>query len=277
MKAVRIQTVIFDFILGPFGSILENIQTGNKRTLAYPSIHFYNPIMSQVLNLYRLQKIDSQKDQSTARLNEIERILQDNAPLKAAREELSTIEKTHWDAENKLKRSEDLVKNQQMKIELSESALYGGKVHNPKELQDLQNELASLKKYLVTLEDQQLDAMLVMEESETQLTGSSQHLSQVEKEVNLQNQALVAERDRLKRDLERIQAERSAVASSIPANDISTYERLRTQRRGVAVATIIEETCSACGSTLTPADRQSARSPNQISFCSTCGRILYAG
>jgi uncharacterized protein len=233
--------------------------------------------MSQVLNLYRLQKIDTQKDQVNLRLNEIERILQNNEILLAARKVYENSEQTHLEAQKKLQQAESLVKNQQVKIELSESALYGGKVHNPKELQDLQNELASLKKYLATLEDQQLDAMLTLEEAEALLKSSADQLARVEKDISLQNQALIADRDRLVHDLDRIQAERSAAASTIPENFLSTYEKLRSQRRGVAVATIVEETCSACGSTLTPADRQIARSPNQISFCSTCGRILYAG
>jgi uncharacterized protein len=233
--------------------------------------------MSQVLNLYRLQKIDTQKDQVALRLDAIERTLRENERLRAAQSDHSQAVKSHHDAQTRLRQAEELVKSQQIKIELSESSLYGGKVHNPKELQDLQNEIASLKRYLTTLEDQQLNAMLVLEEAETALQNSTARLTQVEQEISVQQRSLFSERDQLHRDLERMEAERNAAASTIQDKDLRIYEQLRSQRRGVAVATIDDETCTACGSTLTPADRQLARSPNQISYCSSCGRILYAG
>ena len=233
--------------------------------------------MSQVLNLYRLQKIDSQKDQASQRLNTINQILQQNEAVQSAQEKLAAAQKNLHEAQKKLAFTEEQVKSQQVKIELSETSLYGGKVHNPKELQDLQNEIAALKRYLSTLEDHQLEAMLSLEEREAGLKNSDSELSQVLKTVGEEQKNLIAERDQLLRSLERIQAERQAVAGGIPENLLQIYEKLRSQRRGLAVATVDDETCSACGSTITPADRQLARSPNQISYCSTCGRILYAG
>jgi predicted nucleic acid-binding Zn-ribbon protein len=56
-------------------------------------------------------------------------------------------------AQNTLKHAEAEVGRQKVKIEQSESNLYSGNVKNPKELQDLQNEIAALKRYLITLED----------------------------------------------------------------------------------------------------------------------------
>ncbi|MFN2235225.1 MAG: C4-type zinc ribbon domain-containing protein [Anaerolineales bacterium] len=47
-------------------------------------------------------------------------------------------------------------------------------------------------------------------------------------------------------------------------------------RAGVAVAKVEDRACKACGSTLTASLNQAARSPSQIVFCDSCGRILYA-
>lgn len=46
-----------------------------------------------------------------------------------------------------LKTAEAEAEAQKIKIEQTEASLYGGSVHNPKELQDLQREVASLKKH----------------------------------------------------------------------------------------------------------------------------------
>ena len=123
--------------------------------------------MSQLSTLYRLQQIDSQLDQANNRLQEIQVALNEDAALKQAQQNHAAAEARLNDERQKLRRAEENVQEQKIKIELNESTLYGGKVHNPKELQDLQKEVAALKKYLGVLEDRQLEAMLVVEEAES--------------------------------------------------------------------------------------------------------------
>jgi uncharacterized protein len=64
-------------------------------------------------------------------------------------------------------------------MQTSEASLYGGKIRNPKELQDLQVEIAALKRRTATLEDEQLEAMLAVEDAETQLTEANKNLNEV--------------------------------------------------------------------------------------------------
>jgi len=233
--------------------------------------------MSQVLHLYRLQKIDSQRDQVLARLNAIERALEEDESLRNARSAKAAAEQSLLKADSDLHQAEEAVKNQRIKIELNEASLYGGKVHNPKELQDLQNEVASLKRYLATLEDRQLDAMLVYEEIESQHKAGITALAQAEAQVLRQHTSLLTEKEHLLHDLIRIEAERSVAASPIPVPLLTRYDQLRVQKKGIAITTIDDEACSVCGSELTPAERQAARSHTQISQCPSCGRIIYAG
>jgi predicted nucleic acid-binding Zn-ribbon protein len=58
---------------------------------------------------------------------------------------------------------------------------------------------------------------------------------------------------------------------------LEMYENLRQQKRGVAIAEISDNACAACGTTLTAALQQSARSATTLTHCPSCGRILYAG
>jgi predicted nucleic acid-binding Zn-ribbon protein len=119
--------------------------------------------MSAALGLYRLQQVDSQIDQAQARLKAIQQILENDAELRDARERLAISEQSYQDAERMLKQSEAEVEKQTNKIQQAEASLYGGHVHNPKELQDLEKDVASLKRHLMTLEERQLDAMLAVE------------------------------------------------------------------------------------------------------------------
>ena len=233
--------------------------------------------MAQSFKLYRLQQIDSQLDQKRNRLREIEAALAENEAVRRAMQRLKTADE-HLERERKqLRRAEEEVQALRVKIEQTESTLYGGSVRNPKELQDLQNESAALRRYLTVLEDRQLEEMLAVEEAEEQHTLAAEALETVQKSTAAANANFIEEQADLTKDVARQEAERQATASSIPEPDIRLYEVLRVQRNGIAVAKVVDKTCAACGSTLTAALLSSARSPHKLTRCATCGRILYAG
>jgi len=141
----------------------------------------------------------------------------------------------------------------------------------------MQNEAAALKRFKIVLEDRQLDAMLAVEEAEQAYQAAAAELESVRAQFARQNSDLQEEQANLLKDLARTESERQAAASSIPSPDLSLYEQLRKQRRGIAVAKVTDKACSACGSTLNAALLHAARSPNQITRCDTCSRILYGG
>jgi uncharacterized protein len=233
--------------------------------------------MNQPFKLFRLQQIDSQLDQARARLSEIERIISQDERLKVALEAEAQAADALKDASKALKRAEEEVRGQQIKIEQTEASLYGGRISNPKELQDLQKESASLKRYLQVLEDRQLDQMLVVEEAESRHQDSEAELNSIKTQVSSQHGVFLKEQEGLRKDVERLESERQAAASTIEENELQLYTQLRYQRKGIAVARVSDSSCTACGSTLTPSMVQSASSPSQLTRCSFCGRILYAG
>ena len=232
--------------------------------------------MSASLNLYRLQLVDSRIDEIRTRLEEIQRTLEDNVELRQAKKQVAKTEALHKSALQVLKHAEAEVDNQKVKIEQSEASLYSGNVKNPKELQDLQNEAASFKRYLGTLEERQLEAMLEEEATEQTNQSALRELEKVRARLAKQNVTLTTEQAELNKELERLGAERQAALAPLDANLLTVYDELRQQRRGVAVAQISEGACAACGTTLTPSQNQSARSSTQIYNCPTCGRILFA-
>jgi uncharacterized protein len=233
--------------------------------------------MSQPFKLYRLQQLDTQLDQARSRLAQIERILSDDIKIQKAAVIVNQAKQKLEESRKALHRSEEEVQAQRLKIELSEKALYGGKVQNPKELIDLQNEAASLKRYLAVLEDRQLENMMEVEEAEAEYSSKLSALEVLRSEKATQNDSLIKERSQHQKDVERMENERQAALSTIESGDIQLYEQLRQQRRGIAVARVADNTCAACGSTLTPSMIQAAHSPTQITRCAFCGRILYAG
>jgi len=232
--------------------------------------------MSAALGLYRLQQVDSQIDAIRARLAVIRQTLENDLKRRTAAQALSVAEDLHRQAASTLKQSEAEVERQTLKIKQNEASLYSGNVKNPKELQDLQQDIASLKKHLGTLEERELEAMLRAEETAKQVELAKAQLADIESNLLIQNRDLASETEKLNADLERLQAERQAVISTLSEQALKTYEGLRQHKRGIAVAIISEDACSACGTTLTASQQQFARLP-QLFYCPTCGRVLYAG
>lgn len=241
------------------------------------TISLYNFIMSQISILYRLQQIDSQLDNAQFALQDIEKRLMDDISVRAAEENLKQLEQKYQSELKNLHDAQNKSYDTRIKIELSESSLYGGKIQNPKELQDLQNELASLKRLISSLEDKELEAMMSVEEAEANLSRANQELKEIQGKQSEQNASLIGEQTKYQSQLVRLQAERDATLPPISPSDLSLYEQLRKTRRGVAVSKISSRTCTACGATLTAALVQTIQSTEQLVRCPTCGRILYSG
>jgi predicted nucleic acid-binding Zn-ribbon protein len=233
--------------------------------------------MSSPFKLYRLQQTDSQIDRRATRVAEIETALKDDEPLKRMTRTVQSTEHELKELRKVLQRAEDNVSGQRVKIEQTEATLYSGKVKNPKELQDLQNEAAALKRYLVVLEDRQLEAMLDEEEAASKFDKVVHKLKNEQSQFNQMQSDLSNEKSKLENEIVRLQGERTATTGAIPEDDLLLYQKLRVQRRGIAVAKVSNKACSACGSLLSATLLHSARSPNQITRCDTCGRILYFG
>jgi predicted nucleic acid-binding Zn-ribbon protein len=232
--------------------------------------------MSASLGLYRLQLVDSRMDEIRVRLEEIHQTLENDEEMRSAKKQASATEAALTLAGHALKQAEAEVNKQKLKIEQSESNLYSGNVKNPKELQDLQNEVAALKRHLETLEDRQLEAMLDEETADQANQAALNILEQVKARLANQNQALTAEQTDLNKELEKLESERQATLSPLDTSLLAVYDDLRQQKRGVAIVAVSEGACAACGTTLTPSQMQSARSTSQLYNCPTCGRILFA-
>ncbi|GAB4486593.1 MAG: hypothetical protein OHK0031_10800 [Anaerolineales bacterium] len=232
--------------------------------------------MSHALTLYRLQQTDTRLDQVQTRLRAIADSLENNPALKNAREQSESAEKLRAAAESALREAELAAQSLRIKLETAESSLYGGRIHNPKELQELQNDVAALKRQLAALEDRQLEAMLTVESARESAAQSQAALRQVEAQVINENSLLKGEQNNLQREAERLAAERSAATETLPAPALQLYDSLRQKKRGLAVARVSENTCGACGNLLTPAQAQAARQANQFVHCASCGRILFS-
>lgn len=233
--------------------------------------------MSRASGLYRLQKLDLERDSLNGRLDEIRSYLEDSGELEQLRAVAASREETAVTARAQAKRAHREVEDQRIKIEKTEQALYSGQVKDPRELEDFQMEAHSLKGYLETLEDRYLEAMLAQDEAEAAHVKSDNALSAMEEQRAVSNSELIQEQASIDRRLADLAPEREVALASVSAEDLEAYELLRSRNRGIAVAGLDGDGCGACGLTLSASSQQLARSGGELVRCSQCGRILYGG
>ncbi|GJQ36878.1 MAG: hypothetical protein JETCAE01_28880 [Anaerolineaceae bacterium] len=232
--------------------------------------------MSAALGLYRLGEVDKHIDRIRTRLDNIQKTLDDDAEMKSARQLYESANGDYLQAQLGLKNAEIDVDNLRIKIEQAEASLYSGSIKNPKELQDLQKDVTALKKHLATLEERQLESMLLSETATTNLEKAKNDLDLVQAKLGNDHKKLIEEQTDLIRQMESLGQEREAALAPIESPLLTVYEDLRKQKRGVAVAEVDDGACAACGTTINAALQQTARSQKQLAHCPSCGRILFA-
>ena len=233
--------------------------------------------MSRAFQLFRLQQIDTQFDLANNRLREIEAILNNDASLRKAQEVLAVATKQLDGAKKELRRAEENTKAQRLKINNTNEKLYGGKIRNPKELQDLQMESEALNRYLEVLEERQIEAMMAVDEFDAVYQSAEQQVQEARARQIESHAALNGEKSQLTNQVKQLYSARQMVAKPIVPDDLSHYENLRKRRVGIAVAKVTDKSCSACGTQLSTSLSQVALSSVDLIHCDNCGRILYAG
>jgi predicted nucleic acid-binding Zn-ribbon protein len=140
----------------------------------------------------------------------------------------------------------------------------------------LQNEAAALGRYLNKLEEIQLEKMIAFEDSQAHTEEKNEILEKA-KSKKIQDTALLkGERSKLVEQSEKLDSNKLTVLEDVEPDNLRMYNKLRDKKRGRAVAEVKNDICSACGSTLTAAQAQEARSPITITCCNSCGRVLYS-
>lgn len=232
--------------------------------------------MSQASQLYQLQCIDKEIDEYRLRIDEIEQIIANDSEIINSMQLRDESQAKYQRLFERISGLEKEVEAARIKLEVNSASLYNGRIQNPKELRDLQTEVASNKKRLSSLEDSLFDLMIELEEAEKNLKAASHLLEQTKNNHQGKASTLLLEKDSLLKKIENLEDQKPLVVNSITEENLTVYQKLRTTRRGVAVAAIEDNTCSACGAPLTPSQRQLTHSPTQLVYCSSCGRILYA-
>lgn len=231
--------------------------------------------MNQGKALYELQEIDLRLMQCARRLQEIAAQLADNEAVQAAQSAVNSAETTLKPLQTKLRDFELQAQTTRTKRDTTEKRLYSGSVTNPKELQDMQSEIESLKKWSVELDDRMLEVMVDVEEAQAVLGDAQNILEQVMTTVAAENKDLLYEKQSLESEVRQLQQKRIAAVDAVKAANLQLYDNLRPQKANQPIARLErDDTCSACGIRQMGVFAKEVRQSDELHYCKNCKRIL---
>jgi len=231
--------------------------------------------LGRVLQLYQLQTLDNEIDKVNHDLAEITAKLGETEALKKARTAIEAAEKAARQAHTMMQDLDLEVKSLATKIENQEKKLYSGTVVSAKEAANLQDEVASLKRWQSQREENLLEAMLKVEETDETLRQARIELAQLQAAWESDQHELIEAKNTLETKLAELSERRPSIAGHISSDDLSHYDDLRAKKAGRAVAVVQNGVCQGCGISPSNSKIQRARTGTDLAYCGACGRILY--
>ncbi len=192
------------------------------------------------------------------------------------RDSIASVTAQLSDLKREQAKAEADVEQVRTRIERDRQRLDGGMVSSPRELENLQSEVQSLRRRQSDLEEIVLDVMERRESAQARLDGDTEQRGQAGAElerVAARRDAALAELDE---QAEKAGARRAGVADATPPDLLDLYDKLRAQYGGVGAAALRQRRCQGCNLTLNTVDLNAIRvaPDDEVLRCEECRRIL---
>ena len=230
--------------------------------------------MTTAAELFALQETDLAIDSAVARLADVEAQLGETEELVSARELADQCREKVREIQKRQRESGTDAEDARGKAGEIEKKLYGGRVSSPKELEDLEADLKSLRGQLRKREDALLDVMLELEEAEVALKEAEAALEEIEASWKAEQASLEETQAQLKGEIADLEAKRSRQLDGMDQAALGLYGTLRERRQGTAVAVVERGLCQGCRISLPMSILQKARAGLGLVQCVSCERIL---
>ncbi len=204
---------------------------------------------------------------------ELERLEQRDAEL---RDTLAALEAEQGDLRRAQAKAEGDVDQVRLRIDRDRSRLDAGQVSSPRDLENLQSEIASLTRRQSDLEEIVLDIMERREGAEARRESAATERA----EIAASRDVVTARRDaalgEMGEQAGKATDRRAAVASEEPKDLLDLYGRMREQHGGVGAAALRRGRCEGCHLSLNTVDLNAIRAadPDEVLRCEECRRIL---
>jgi len=230
--------------------------------------------LQQVLNqLIKLQKLDSQFAQLES--------LRGDLPHQVKR-----LKKEVEDSEKSLTMNEEKLRAYQKErgiTEMEVMALQGKEkkyqsqlfeVKTNREYDAVTHEIEAVKTGIQEKETRILELMDLEEEMKQLLKNNETEIENIRNQLDKVSKKLSKQIEKTEKDEAVLMHEKEKIERKLTPRHLTTYERIRKAKNGLAVVSVLRNACGGCFKTLPPQRILEIRNMDRIFLCEVCGRIL---
>jgi predicted nucleic acid-binding Zn-ribbon protein len=161
------------------------------------------------------------------------------------------------------------------RVDRDRKRLDAGQVSNPRELENLQSEIASLVRRQADLEEIVLDLMERTETAQQGLAAATEGRAAIAAQAADAQSRRGTATSELDEQAGKASSQRTVVAEDIPADLMTLYEQLRV-KHGVGAAALRRGRCEGCHLSLNSNDLRAIKAApeDEVLRCEECRRIL---
>jgi len=233
--------------------------------------------VSVLRQLYQLQLVDSEHQDKAGQLAMVNEGLGESDDVLRAQRAVAETEAGLSGLRAQMRALELDIAGVNAKLKQNQDRLYSGRVRNPKELSNLQEEAAALRRRRSELEDRQLELMISIEEAEAELAERKARSGQIEATWRAEQARLQAEKEELELRLGELEERREGMRTQIGAGDLALYDGMLARLGGTAVVRLKKGICQACGVDVPTSMARAVERGNDVHECPICGRLLFGG
>jgi uncharacterized protein len=231
-------------------------------------------LKSQLNILLQLQSIDSQiyslNEQKTTRPKEIEIL---KLAFEEKKKHLAELEKIALDLQKAKKDAEMELGSKEEGVKKLQGQLYSLKTN--KEYNTMLQQISDSKADASRVEDKILEVMEKIETSRKDLEAEKGRLSQEEKVFNEQKKKVEDQLKEIDEKLSQLDVQRKRIVPEIDKKIIGQYERILSNRDGLAIVEVKNDICMGCNMLVPAQVINLIKMYDRMVTCEVCNRILF--
>jgi predicted nucleic acid-binding Zn-ribbon protein len=231
-------------------------------------------VEEKLVSVLSLQKIDSKLDEIEVLKGELPMEVKDledeieglNTRLANIEDEIRGIQEFIVNKKNAIKDAEALVKKYEKQQDNVKNSREFEAITKEVEMQTLEIKLA--EKHIKDANEEIQEKTQVLEAAQKSIAEKEANLKHKKAEL----EKIIAETDKEEKGYEK---QSEAARAKVDPRLLAAYEKIRkTYRNGLAVVSIVRDSCGGCFNTIPPQRQAEIHQRKKIIVCEHCGRIL---
>jgi uncharacterized protein len=227
----------------------------------------------QIDGLIKLQAVDSEiyslRAQKEAKPREIKAL---EAVFEEKKQSLAALEKSHLELQKKRKDAESELAAKEESSKKLQGQLYSLKTN--KEYQTMLQQIQDSKADYSVIEDKILGLFDQADKVRVEMDKEAARLKEEEKLFQEQKKKIEGEVKEIDERLAQLEAARQQVIPGIEPKMLAQYERILSNRDGLAIVTVKNNTCKGCNMFVPPQVINLIKMYERIITCEVCNRML---